>query len=371
MSLTSRRSILQALAALAAPAFAQASTPSVVTTALAGTRAPGMAALVIRDFKAEPEQVAGIRRLGRPDSVAPGDRWHLGSDGKAMTATLIARLVERGVLAWDRPLKDLLPGLASTMRPEYRDVTLPDLMAHRAGLPENHTDTALFNTFYKDRASLTAQRLRYLAAALADPPVGPPRAAKSYSNTGLLLTAAAAEHATGRPFESLMADEVFRPLHMRTVSTDQYGGPHEPSGHIDGRLADQPLDPNPRMFAPAGGFRMSLSDWARFCIDQMRGEHGAGRLLKPQTYRFLHTSQGDTGAALGWGVQARIMGLKGPALTHSGSDGNWYAVVLLFPDTGAGVLAAANAGESMGGDKATVAALRALGPTVAGALPTT
>ncbi len=56
---------------------------------------PGIAAMVIRDFKAEPELVAGIRRLARRP-VVPGERWHLGSDGKAMTVTLIARLVEHG-----------------------------------------------------------------------------------------------------------------------------------------------------------------------------------------------------------------------------------------------------------------------------------
>ncbi len=59
------------------------------------------------------------------------------------------------------------------------------------------------------------------------------------------------------------------------------------------------------------------------------------------------------------------MGLRGPALTHSGSDGNWYALVCLFPQTGNGVLVTANAAESMGGDQATLTALRALTRTVA------
>ena len=105
-----------------------------------GTKTPGMAALVIRDGRAEPELVAGVRRLGTADPIRAGDRWHLGSDGKAMTATLIARLVEQGALKWDRPLDQMLPSLAGHMRPEYRDVTLPDLLSHHAGLPENHAD---------------------------------------------------------------------------------------------------------------------------------------------------------------------------------------------------------------------------------------
>ena len=370
MLMTSRRAVL--LAGLATPfvAHAQSPTSNVLAEALKDTTTPGMAALVLRDFKAEPELVAGVRRLGRPDLVRPGDRWHPGSNGKAMTATLIARLVERGVLAWDKPLHLMLPGLAAVMRPEYREVTLPDLLSHRAGLPENHADMSFFNGFYADAAPLPAQRLRYLTTALADAPAGPPRGDMIYSNTGLLTAAAAAEHATGKPFETLIVEEVFQPLGMGSISFDQFGGANEPSGHIDGRPADKVTDANPRMFAPAGAMRLTMGDWGRFCIDQMRGEHGQGRLLKPETYRFLHTGQGETRSALGWGASPRPMGLTGPALTHAGSDGNWYALVVLFPQTGSGALVIANAADSMGGDKAAMVATRALAATVAAPAPT-
>lgn len=376
--MTSRRTLLAGFAALAAPLPARAAEPSILAAAMAGTATPGMAAMVIRDFRAETEQVAGVRRLGDAAPAARGERWHLGSNGKAMTATLVARLVARGALAWDRPLETMLPGLAAGMRPEYRAVTLPDLLSHHAGLPENHDDTAYFNTFFTDRASMTAQRLRYIGTALADAPVGPVRGEPSYSNTGLLIAAACAEQATGQAFEALIAREVFRPLGIKSFSFDQLGGRGEPCGHVEGRVADRPFDANPRMFAPAGAMRMSLADWSRFCIDQMQGERGRGRLLKAEGYRFLHTAQnhgeggggaGGRGWALGWGAADRAAGRKGPALTHSGSDGNWYALVILFPQTGAGVLVAANAADSMGGDKASLAALRALAATVAEPAP--
>ena len=380
-----RRDFAGALAlGLAAPSLAgcaglrasaaESADASALAQAMAGKAVPGMAAIVIRDFKAGPELVAGVRVLGAPDPAAQGDRWHLGSDGKAMTATLIARLVETGVLAWDRPLAQMLPDLAETMQPAYRDVTLPDLLSHRAGLPENTSDMAFFARFVDDPEPPTAQRLRYIGACLREAPVGPARAAKSYSNTGPLIAAAAAERATGRAFESLIVSDVFTPLGMGSISFDQFGGPGEPSGHVDGRVANHPQDANPRMFAPAGAMRMTMADWARFCIDHMKGEHGHGRLLREDTYRFLHTAQDagpdGGGSALGWGAAPHPMNLRGPALTHAGSDGNWNALVCLFPQTGAGVLVVANAGESMGGDPASFAALRALAQGVAESLPT-
>lgn len=374
-----RRKILKSIGAVGlAPAFggcanlasaAEAPDASVLSDALAAGGVPGMAALVIRDLRAGHETVAGVRALGSPDRVTQGQRWHLGSDGKAMTATLVARLVESGALAWDRPLADMLPDLAETMNPAYRDVTLPDLLSHRAGLPENTSDQAFFASFYDDAATPTAQRLRYISACLREAPVGPARAESSYSNTGLLIAGACAERATNRPFEELIVAQVFAPLGMRTVSFSQFGAPGEPQGHVDGRVAARRNDANPPMFAPAGGMRMSLPDWARFCIEHLRGEGGAGRLLRAETYRFLHTGQGDTHSALGWGAAARPMGLRGPALTHAGSDGNWFALVCLFPDTGAGVLVAANAGESMHGDQASVTVMRALASTVAAPAP--
>lgn len=376
-SVSNRRAVLGGMAGalssgIFSPAFARAAKPSPSPTlieAMADMMTPGMAAIVIRDFRAEHEMIAGARRLGRDEQVRVGDRWHLGSNGKAITATLIARLVEKGVLSWDAPLVELLPQFSDAMQQVYRDVTLPELLSHRAGLPENHEDMNLFNSFYEDAASTTEQRLRYLDAALRDDPVGPVRGESSYSNTGYLLAAAAAERATGEPFEDLIIAEVYHPLGISSVSFEQFGGEGEPSGHVDGRIAEKTTDANPRMFAPAGGMRMTMADWSKFCIDQLRGEHGDGRLLKEENYRFLHAPQGETRAALGWGASPTVMGLQGPAVVHSGSDGNWMALVALFSETGNGVLVAANAGDSMGGDVAAKKALKSLATSVADAAP--
>jgi CubicO group peptidase (beta-lactamase class C family) len=328
--------------------------------ALETSKTPGMAVLEILNGVAQSEAVSGVRRIHQQDLVQVGDRWNLGSDGKAMTATMVARLVEKGKLHWNTPLAQLLPELAANMQPQYRDVTLLELMSHRTGLPENHDDLPYFYTLLTDKRPLPAQRLAYLRKAVADSPVAPARGEKHYSNTGLILAGAAAERAAGKPFEQLMQEEVFGPLHMKSATFSQSVGARELVGHVDGRPADQPKDSNPQMFMPAGGVRMSMADWARFCVDQMNGEQGQGKLLKPETYRLLHTGQGGTNSALGWGLASAPLGRQGPALTHNGSDGNWYAIVVLFPKTKNGLLVAANAAESMGGDKATVSVAREL-----------
>lgn len=371
----SRRMLLGGATAAAAltPVLSGAATTDAALLAakMQGTATPGMAALVIRNFRPERELVAGRRRLGADARVQPGDRWHLGSNGKAIVATMVARLVERGDLGWDRPLARMLPQFAATMHESYRDVTLPELFSHRSGLPHDLSDVqdGFFNALFTDQTTLPAQRLRYLDRALREPPAAAKRTEVSYSNTGYVVAAACAENATGRAFEALVVEEVFAPLRMSSISFDPFGG-GGPIGHRDGRVADRPSDTNPRMFAPAGGISMSLPDWSRFCIDHMQGEHGRGRLLSRETYRLLHKPQDAGGfSALGWGYVPSFLGRRGPGLFHAGSDGNWTSVVMLFCQTGNGVLVASNAYQSMGGERVVHETMRAIVPLIAEAEP--
>lgn len=343
-----------------------------IARAVEGKAVPAVGILEIRNGEVSSETVWGLRQMGRPEPVQVGDRWHLGSDTKAMTATLVAILVEKGKLSWTARLDQMLPELADKMDPSYRDVTLVDLLAHRSGLPENVDDEAYYQSFYTDPRPETEQRMAYVSRALTEKPVGAKRTERFYSNTGYVLAGLIAERAMHKPYEELMQTYVFKPLGMTTASFQYVPG--NPVGHVDGRPALQQFDPNTGMLAPAGLAQMSLRDWAKFCIDQMNGSRGRGRLLKTETYRLMQTNTGGAKNGLGWGVAPSLGGLQGPVLTHVGSDGNWYAIVALFPQTGNGALVVANAADSMGGDKAAGALLKErikqLGQPLAPAAPT-
>ena len=85
---------------------------------------PAVGIVLIRHGRIADEAVAGIRARDNPVPVRKSDLWHIGSDEKAMTATMIARLVERGTLSWTAPLSKLIPELSTSMRPAYRNVNL-------------------------------------------------------------------------------------------------------------------------------------------------------------------------------------------------------------------------------------------------------
>ena len=352
--------------ALAAPADAVPAPvldlPSVLLKAMEGTQTPALVAAVLRDGGIAQQAVQGLRRNDGTARASIDDAWLIGSDAKPMTAALILRLVDRGVLSLETPLATLLPALAESMHPQYRQVTLRQLLSHRSGLPDDVVDESFIGAFHADTRSMPAQRLAYIGVALKDAPVAAPGTKFSYSNTGFLVAAAVAEHVTATPYELLVRREVFEPLHMVSVG---YGPTPDgqPVGHTLGRPVGRPEQSIPLMFAPAGNMHMSVGDWSRFCLDQLAGARGSGRLLAAGSYGQMQSAAGGNVGNIGWGVQDSIAGHKGPVLIHAGSDGNWYAVVVLFPHTGQGVLVAANAGPDMGGDKAAMAALLELLPS--------
>ena len=330
-------------------------------TAQAGSQVPAMGVVLIRDGQVVNSAVRGVRRAGSPAQIRLGDSWIIGSTAKVQTVAMIARLVERGVLRWDAPLSQMLPDLAATVRPEYRSVTLVQLLSHHAGLPENISDMAFFESFFHDKRTLEVQRRAYITRALQESASYSPGTAYGYSNTGFLIAAAIAERATGRSYEQLMRREVFGPLGMTSAGFGATS-PGEPSGHNGGK----PVPPsNPDMFAPAGNLHMSLRDWSRFCIDQLQGASGHGHLLSPASYRLMQSAQPNGTSGVDWGIQPTIAGRQGPALVHGGSDGNWFAYMVLFPKTGNGVLVIDNASADMDGDTAVMALLAAILPTIA------
>ena len=106
------------------------------------------------DGKLAAEAALGVRALGsHPEPVTTNDRWHIGSDTKAFTATLIARLVEKGVMHFDDTLAASFPAFAEAMDPAYRTITVTQLLSHTAGLPPLTDDKDLPAVHGRDQVS--------------------------------------------------------------------------------------------------------------------------------------------------------------------------------------------------------------------------
>ena len=138
---------------------------------------PALAAAVVRGGEVAEIGAVGVRKAGEATPVTTADRFHVGSVTKSMTATLTARLVQQGVLSWDTTIAEALPDLAESMDPAYRDVTIEQLLAHRAGLmplTDPAEDRELWDQLTERVGTPTEQRLYLAEHVLQRPPTSPP-----------------------------------------------------------------------------------------------------------------------------------------------------------------------------------------------------
>ncbi|MCH2401187.1 MAG: serine hydrolase, partial [Pirellulales bacterium] len=126
---------------------------------------PAIAAAVVTRQGKVTVGAVGLRKRGTTIPVTLHDHWHLGSETKAMTATLIARLVEQQRLRWDSTTAEVFPDTSAKFHPAMREVTLLQLLCHRSGLPAN-----LALNQYRG-ADAPAERRRAVAQELAKPPL--------------------------------------------------------------------------------------------------------------------------------------------------------------------------------------------------------
>ncbi len=298
--------------------------------------------------------VRGKRRANADDLATLDDRWHIGSNTKAMTGALWARLVEKGLARWDMPLGEAVQkaGLGFGGNAAWDGVTVEQLMRHRGGL----TDASVIGrqwlmTARDDPRSLKEQRAAIAKAALEAAPAGEV-GAYQYGNANYIVAGAIMEGLCGTSWEEAMQAEVFGPLGMTRCG---FGAPKgdAPWGHRAMMTVKLPVDPegkasdNPLALGPAGTVHVTLEDYGRFIAAIL---NGGGDWLSQDSVRRLTTAvEGET-YALGWIVLSPQPWAKGQVIGHEGSNTLWHTFTALDLDEGKAWVAVSN--DAAGGAQA-------------------
>lgn len=293
---------------------------------------PELAFAVIKPRTIILKQVIGYHKTNttdKKDAANINDYFHLGSNTKAITGFVAAYLVEQGKIQWSTKLFDLYPDWKTAANPAYYDVTLQDLLSHRAHI-QPYTAGADFTTLPAFSGDVAQRRNQFVAYLLTLEPVKTANGF-SYSNAGYSIAACMLEKLTGKTWEQLVVEI----LHDKAGLNIRFGwpnltDPNQPWGHWDedGKLVALPgtITYNLHLIEPAGDINIPITDYARFVQMNLEGLTGKDNLLKSDTYNFLHYGIKDY--AIGW---ANVNTDAQKFSNHAGSAGTFYCITRVEP----------------------------------------
>lgn len=266
-----------------------------------------------------------------------------GSLSKPLTAAVVMRLVDRGALRVDAPVRDYLSGFRSQ---DAEPVTIAQLLSHTSGLrAQAGWDLA------RDPALSIAER----AASASHGPLargateGETGSVFAYANLNYAILGAVVEAVSEEPFAVHVGRELFEPLGMRGSSADPDVAVRVAAGGHQ-LVFGVPVvhhETVPRGAAPDGYTVSTAADLAAFARMLLRGglaDDGA-RVLSEAAVRMMlaqHVSAigaaapGTTGYGFGWGTGGSV---EHPNAAHVGRTEGFFAHVYLRPSDAQAVVA--------------------------------
>lgn len=269
------------------------------------------------------------------------DLFHLGSNTKAFTGFIAGYLVEEGKINWTTKFFDLFPDWKKGSDSAYYQVTLADLLSHRARV-QPYTSGLAYQKLPQYKGTKAEQRKSFAKHVLQEAPVKSTEKSVDYSNAGYTVAALMLEKVSGKTWEQLV-DEVF----LEKLQLDySFGWPNlkdadQPWGHwIEAdtlRALPATVKYNLNLGEPAGDISMSLPDYAKFIQLNMQGLAGRDNLLDADTYNFLHDGFKDY--SIGW---SNVNTANRQLSEHAGSAGTFFCYTLIDRRKGLGYIIVAN-----------------------------
>lgn len=279
--------------------------------------------------------VLGTQRAGMDYPARPDDRFHIGSNTKALTCALALHLAKSGKLDFDLRFFDLFPEMRKAARRAYHDLSLGDLLSFRGPLQkysyfsELPRREDLPGDFAAQRQQLVAHFLRQKPAPVGEFGLSPSNV--SYVMAGMLL-----ERASGLSFHELV-----RQFNENQNLNFGFGFPFcqdtlQPWGHDgEGKLVPPGDFYKLEWLLAAGNTNLSVPDGARWLQFFLRGYQGRQPGWTSDDIALLLF--GRPGFAYGWfhDVDAET----GHRYAHNlGNPGAFVSKFVLVPEIDRGYL---------------------------------
>lgn len=285
---------------------------------------------VLRDGQTE---FRGYGETSKGSGKVPDENtlFEIGSITKVFTCTLLADMVERGLVKLDDPVQNYLPDDVQMPISEGKSIKLVDLATHRSGLPrqpDNMKSTDYLNPYAEYDEKL-------LFAFLQGHKLRRPPGQFEYSNLAMGLLGAILARGAGTSYEQLLADRITGPLDLNDTRVTLDAARRERmAGAYSGALdAVRPWDF--QVMAAAGGIRSSAKDMLKFAAANLDDKSPLAKAF--QLAHAKHT-EGLPGPLMGLGW---MLSDNGDTFSHSGMTGGYgselkvnrarkQAVIVLF-----------------------------------------
>lgn len=306
---------------------------------------PGMALSVV--YQGEPVYMKGfgVKKAGEADPVDEHTQFGIASVSKHMTAISLGLLVDEGVLNWHDPVREFLPWFELSDPWATNYVTLHDLLTHQVGVGRILGNRLQYLT-NRSRYELM-YRMRYHEFEK------PFRSAHVYSNSMYTVAGEVAAAVSGRDWDSLMQDRLFRRLNMSRTNTSildldetNAAWPHQ---YIKGEVI--PINRrNWDVASAAGGVNSTAADMASWMIMQLSdGNFNGTRIIRSETLREIQTPKvslpitSTEAPQQSYGYGYRITDYRGyRILAHGGATDGMNSNYVLIPQLGLGIMVMTN-----------------------------
>lgn len=279
---------------------------------------PSVAYGVIRNDSIIVINTVGYRDILTNERAQSDDYYHIGSNTKAITGFLAAKMVEDNLIKWDTKFFDLYPELKNESNAAYYDITLKELLSHRARLINFKEPSEIimimgkYEKYINDSLSLPEKRYYLIKEVLKSEPLLPYGECKdSYSNAGFIAAALMLEKVTGQSWESLivkLSKELKLGIH---IGSPIDSGMHQPKGHINPKSMRLDIDKDLipvqtpvqdelrhlhgffeflQLCTPAGDLSINVNDFLKFLQLNINGINGENNYLKSETYKQIFST---------------------------------------------------------------------------------
>lgn len=313
---------------------------------------PGLSVALVKDGEVIFNKSYGTLSVDGKTAVDENSLFAIASNTKAFISTALAVLVDEGKIDWDDQVTDYLPDFKMYDPYVTAEITIRDLLCHRAGLGTFSGDVIWYKS--EKPASEIIKQIRHVPQAYSF------RSGYGYSNLMFITAGEVISAVTGKSWDMYVKETFFEPLGMsRTVTStsalEKMKNVATPHKSVDG--INTPIKwVNWDNMGAAGGIISSTADMAKWInFNLNRGIIGEDTILSPDQQNVLWTIHNSfaltenakewipgrhfNGYGLGWGLYDYFGRM---VVTHSGGYDGMYSRVAMVPDENFGFVLLTN-----------------------------